>query len=558
MSDNATFTGWQKEPTTRGTFIIVSVPLACLFTCVWTAVHLNLPKPHEGDWLCWPQLFRRIKWFTIGVFLPEIIAWCAYRQYREAEKLDNFIQNTRHEKRREKRRKRDEDWVKYFRRIFFPKSDKPEVVEDGNPRCTQRKHHWTFIHSFYAVMGGFAVDISGLPENERFLPNGQTRVALTISGVAALFNKNPEFVPDIPRSYLDDKSKLGSFGKGMLVFELVLFFTQCIRRWRNHLGVSLFEINVLTHVFFALIACGLWWNKPLDVDRPVLIEDKKVHEAIALMCILNDFNIEKLSIQAQTVQEHQEIFFKIKDPRVRDHQTQNDNHPAQRGLEQHDEGQHDVEQHDEEQHDEEQPGDSTFGFKFKIDTKKSPLKEDPAFSNCCRLARSMLIGGKNYEILFRPHQWERFLLTRIPNWPKETQDLDQSKHVINDIHIPFFQSYFQFPVCQLVILAVAGLVYAGIHEKIRPKDHPSKALKNLSNVSTYGLFAISGLLFILIAPMWRFPQVYKPHPKPCRVALHVCLVLYILAKIAMLVGCCWSLNYLDPSIIKTGQPLPWM
>jgi hypothetical protein len=86
--------GWQKEPEFRGTFRIIWAPLLTLFLCVWTAVHLNLPRNKEKTrWYLLPkrQYWRRALWFTIGVFLPEMVAWCALRQYQEAKKLDDLV-----------------------------------------------------------------------------------------------------------------------------------------------------------------------------------------------------------------------------------------------------------------------------------------------------------------------------------------------------------------------------------------------------------------------------------------------------------------------------------
>jgi len=102
MHDNLTVSvGWQKEPGTRGTFTIVWIPLLTLFACVWTATHLNLPRHHElvQLWAWRKQLRRRTYWFIVGVFFPEAVAWCALRQFKEARKLDKFVQNLLHEER---------------------------------------------------------------------------------------------------------------------------------------------------------------------------------------------------------------------------------------------------------------------------------------------------------------------------------------------------------------------------------------------------------------------------------------------------------------------------
>ena len=145
-------------------------------------------------------------------------------------------------------------------------------------------------------MGGFAIDISGRPENERFLPSKQTRCALTASGIAALFKRNITYIPDISRQDIDDKSKYGSFAKFVVCMQLTWFLYQCISRVAGpgNLKLSLFEANILAHVFWAMFAYVLWWDKPFEVDVPTVIENPVLDEVIASMCIFNGFTLDDM------------------------------------------------------------------------------------------------------------------------------------------------------------------------------------------------------------------------------------------------------------------------
>jgi hypothetical protein len=168
----------------------------------------------------------------------------------------------------------------------------PAVVK--SPSTPSRKHNWTFSHSFYAVMGGFAIDLSHIPEDERYLPNQQVRCALTTSGMAWLFNRRLPCIPDISKADIEDKSKGGSFAKTVVCVQLIWFFGSCMVRWKAHLTLSLFEANVLVHVLWAIFVYVIWWDKPYEVDEPTLIEPTpELDKDLALMLIFNNFDTKR-------------------------------------------------------------------------------------------------------------------------------------------------------------------------------------------------------------------------------------------------------------------------
>jgi hypothetical protein len=157
-----------------------------------------------------------------------------------------------------------------------------------------RKHNWTFNHSFYAIMGGFAVDLSHIPKDERYLPNQQVRCALTTSGMAWLFNRRLPCIPDISKADIEDKNKGGSFAKTVVCVQLIWFFGSCMVRWKAHFALSLFEANVLVHVLWAIFVYVIWWDKPYEVDEPTLIETTpELDKDLALMLIFNNFDIKR-------------------------------------------------------------------------------------------------------------------------------------------------------------------------------------------------------------------------------------------------------------------------
>jgi hypothetical protein len=74
---------WHPVPTYRGTYNILSACLVTIGLCVWSALHLNVPKYGKAS----RQWWRKVKWLFVGLFAPELVAWTAFRQHRAAHKL---------------------------------------------------------------------------------------------------------------------------------------------------------------------------------------------------------------------------------------------------------------------------------------------------------------------------------------------------------------------------------------------------------------------------------------------------------------------------------------
>lgn len=85
---NNTVVGFVAEPDGRGTLSILFSCLLTLSLCVWSAVHLNLPRLGEGEVL---YAYRYFKWSVLGVFGPELVIWAAWRQFLSARRLTQAI-----------------------------------------------------------------------------------------------------------------------------------------------------------------------------------------------------------------------------------------------------------------------------------------------------------------------------------------------------------------------------------------------------------------------------------------------------------------------------------
>jgi hypothetical protein len=80
---------WQKNDG-RGTWDIISSCILTLVLCVWTALHLNVPKQNAT---LWERFKTKTLWVIVGIFAPEIVVYVAWVQYSSAKYLLKTIQS---------------------------------------------------------------------------------------------------------------------------------------------------------------------------------------------------------------------------------------------------------------------------------------------------------------------------------------------------------------------------------------------------------------------------------------------------------------------------------
>jgi hypothetical protein len=135
------------------------------------------------------------------------------------------------------------------------------------------------MHSYYALMGGFAFETEDEGEDP-YIP-GSPQILLTCRGVEEIAKLG--FLPDISKKYIEDKSKADNIAKGLVLVQASWLILQCITRWASHLTVTPLEVNTLAHAICALCMYFLWWNKPLDVHDPTIISGEWVRPTCAWM-----------------------------------------------------------------------------------------------------------------------------------------------------------------------------------------------------------------------------------------------------------------------------------
>jgi hypothetical protein len=84
--------GFVREDNQRDTISLLISCFATLGLCVYSAVHLNVPRKEERYY--W-TLLRELGWCVIGLFAPELILYTAWRQLASARQLRYEVEQAR-------------------------------------------------------------------------------------------------------------------------------------------------------------------------------------------------------------------------------------------------------------------------------------------------------------------------------------------------------------------------------------------------------------------------------------------------------------------------------
>ena len=137
------------------------------------------------------------------------------------------------------------------------------------------------MHSFYAAMGGFAVDIDDESVPSIGFRLKQTRLTLTARAVRLLDLCGS--LPDVSREDIKDKSKADNLTKLVSLLQVIWMLVQICGRLAKSLPVTLLEVNTLAHVICALVIYVLWWHKPKLVQSPTILRGDWTREFCAYM-----------------------------------------------------------------------------------------------------------------------------------------------------------------------------------------------------------------------------------------------------------------------------------
>ncbi|KAF4569884.1 hypothetical protein EYR36_009686 [Pleurotus pulmonarius] len=130
----------------------------------------------------------------------------------------------------------------------------------------RNKPQWTSIHSFYLAMGGF-VNIRTDGKRRTIRP---ADLGVVAEGTTDTAPKLPW--PVVEEDDIKDKRKGDTTTKALVVWQSTWFVIQLIARAVEGLAVTELEIMTLAYGLLSAFLYVLWWNKPYDVQTPMLIQ----------------------------------------------------------------------------------------------------------------------------------------------------------------------------------------------------------------------------------------------------------------------------------------------
>ena len=242
--------------------------LVTIFSCSWVAVHPNIPCPKTrkaNGWIercIWNPLLsfaeHRLPLFICALLVPEyVLAW-AIRQFFRAREIVSHNKGEFN-----------------FRFKFLSIS---------NSLLDRR---WSMTHGFFIIMGGFHLFEHGSIEKSNNDQVISQEDDIPLHPLAARdLHKDNRFrsfrtttradidfssftVPT--KAEIKDKGKSDWLAKTLVLLQTSWFVMQCIARAIKHLPVTHLEIVTLAYAAMNFVIYIFWWNKPLNVNRPIRV-----------------------------------------------------------------------------------------------------------------------------------------------------------------------------------------------------------------------------------------------------------------------------------------------
>ena len=136
------------------------------------------------------------------------------------------------------------------------------------------ERRWTMTHGFFIIMGGFHLFERGSEEtdnNDRGISqeNDKPLHPLQASDLVQCNGYSEFFMPT--EVEIKDRGKNDWLAKSLVVLQTSWFVMQCIARAIEHLPVTHLEIVTLAYAAVNFATYIFWWNKPLNVNRPIRV-----------------------------------------------------------------------------------------------------------------------------------------------------------------------------------------------------------------------------------------------------------------------------------------------
>ena len=140
-------------------------------------------------------------------------------------------------------------------------------------------------HGFFIIMGGFHLFEHGSIERDNGevilheddiplhpLTNHDLYNDDTYRGIRSTLRTEIDFSFTVPTEVeIKDRGKSDWLAKSLVLLQTSWFVMQCIARAIEHLPVTHLEIVTLAYATMNFVIYIFWWNKPLNVNRPVRV-----------------------------------------------------------------------------------------------------------------------------------------------------------------------------------------------------------------------------------------------------------------------------------------------
>jgi hypothetical protein len=238
VPDGEEVLSWSPAPKTRGTFSILFSCATALSLCIWTGVHVHLnfdPSRGKTD----SKYLVKTVWAVFALVAPDIVLAVALHQLLVA---------------REYRRAVNEEST--TRSGFIGKGFFTRVRQ-------KRDRGMSLKTAFFTIMGGFSIAVS-FPDGTRHRNKGLDFSIMTSDEMIDTIYRHPV-------DQTEDRNKTSSIAKFLACIQVGWILMQCFGREIEHIYITLLELNTAVHVLIAIVMFGIWWDKPVDINQPIVI-----------------------------------------------------------------------------------------------------------------------------------------------------------------------------------------------------------------------------------------------------------------------------------------------
>ena len=127
---------------------------------------------------------------------------------------------------------------------------------------------WSMTHGFFIIMGGFHLFERTTGKKDDQTISHEEDAPLHPLDDHDLLDKSFTMPT---KAEIKDKGKSDWLAKSLVLLQTSWFVMQCIARAIEHLPVTHLEIVTLAYAAMNFVIYIFWWNKPLNVNRPVRV-----------------------------------------------------------------------------------------------------------------------------------------------------------------------------------------------------------------------------------------------------------------------------------------------